>query len=60
MKSYSQVIGKENEENVIVCLEGDMTVNDVPLKEFNYARVLKDKVANVVIPEGAVAVHLKA
>lgn len=47
-------------EHVLICMIGTINVNGKTLKQLQYARIFKDKTANIVIPEGSMAIHLNA
>jgi hypothetical protein len=65
MYSYELLTGNTNivgdgSEHVLICIIGSISVNEKTLKQLQYARILKDKIANIVIPEGSMAIHLNA
>jgi len=44
------------QEQFIICIEGNIVCNSVSLNSTQYANILNNKVVNVDIPEGAVAI----
>jgi hypothetical protein len=43
-------------ETYLLCLDGSVTCNGVPISERNYARIKNDSEAQIVVPESAVAI----
>lgn len=66
-KPFSPTLLKQNtnlsiqgdgKEHVIVSVRGSITINNKTINQYNYARVLGGKTADVVIPSGSEAVYL--
>jgi len=57
LRSGNHIInGDINKEQNIICIKGNMTINDKQFKELNYATIKSDKVANITIPSGSEAI----
>jgi hypothetical protein len=54
------VIAGDDSENVVICMQGPISINGKLLKQLQYARIFKDKIADIQIPTGSIAVHLNA
>jgi hypothetical protein len=50
----------DGHEHVLICLFGSIVVNEKTLNQLQYARIFKDKTANIIIPDGSIAIHLNA
>lgn len=50
------IIGNDKEQ-VVVCLKGKISINDKVLDEFQYARIIKGKSANVVISSDSAGLY---
>jgi hypothetical protein len=59
-KNTNKTIVGTKEENIIICLEGSITINDKVLNQLQYARVLDGKTAEISINEKSIAMHLNA
>jgi len=54
----SKTIVGDGKEHIVMCARGSIFINDKPFNIFNYARVLKGKTAEVVVPSGSEAIYL--
>lgn len=54
----SKTITGDGKEHIIMCAKGSITINDKTFSQFNYARVLEGKTANIVVPSDSEAIYL--
>jgi hypothetical protein len=54
----SRTIVGDGNEHIVMCAKGSITINDKTFNQFNYARVLEGKTANIVVPSESEAIYL--
>lgn len=51
------IVGDQN-EHIVMCAKGNITINGITFNQFNYARVLEGKTAEIVVPSDSEAIYL--
>jgi hypothetical protein len=48
----------DGREHIVMCAKGNITINGKKFEQFNYARVLEGKTADIVVPSDSEAIYL--